>query len=97
MKKILDILGVVERCRCRGGFGSFLLVSWLSWIDTLPNAELSEVGECDLKFSNGLSSGDEVLGLAGDSLLLDFGHDVICMVWLTILPFFFFPSKITVQ
>ena len=75
MEEILNIFRVVE---CRGSIGGLrglLLVSWFSRIDSLPYAEFSEIGEGYLQFPDGLSSGDEVLGLARYSFLLNSGHD----------------------
>jgi hypothetical protein len=74
MKEILNIFCVVECGGLVGGFRSFLLISWFSRINAFPYAEFSEIWETDLEFSNSLSSGDEVLGLASYSLLLDLCH-----------------------
>lgn len=74
MQQILDVLCIIESSRMARVFGGLLSISWLSRIDTLPYAEFSEFRKRNLKFSYSLTSGDEVFGLAGYSLLLDFTH-----------------------
>jgi len=74
VKQILNIFGVVKGRRGSRRFRGFLLVTWFSRVDAFPDAEFSEIRQADLKFSHGLRSRDEVLGLARDSLLLNLAH-----------------------
>lgn len=70
----MNILGVVKGSRVTGGLGRLLLVARFSWVDSLPDTEFAKVWKTDLEFSHGLSSGDEVFGLTGGTLLLDSSH-----------------------
>lgn len=69
MKQVLDVLGVVKGGRCVRSARGLLLVARLAGVDSLPDAEFAKIRETDLKLSDSLRSGDEVLGLARSSCL----------------------------
>lgn len=50
MQQKLNILDVVEGCRCRRSLVCLLLVLWLAWVDTLENAETSMQKQSSLNF-----------------------------------------------
>lgn len=70
VQQILDILGVVEGGGSSRALVDFLAVVGLAREDTLPDAQLSEVGQADLQLLDGLVSGDVVLGRTSLALLL---------------------------
>ena len=74
MEEVLNVFRVVEGRRGSCGLGCFLLVPWLSRVDSFPYAELSKVGEADLQFAHGLCPGDEIFRLTRDPFLLDSCH-----------------------
>lgn len=84
----MNIFRIVKGGGGAGILCSLFLVSWFSRIYSFPDTEFSEIWEGDLKFPNSLGSGDEVLGLARDTLLLDFPHSfgvmkcVVCLTWM---------------
>lgn len=70
VEQVLDVLGVVEGGRCVRSARGLLLVARLAGVDSLPDAEFAKIRETDLKLSDRLRSGDEVLGLARGAYLV---------------------------
>jgi hypothetical protein len=70
VEQVLDVLGVVKGGRSVRGARGLLLVARLAGVDSLPDAEFAKIRETDLKLSDSLRSGDEVLGLARSSCLV---------------------------
>lgn len=70
VEQVLDVLGVVKGGRGVRGARGLLLVARLAGVDSLPDAEFAKIRETDLKLSDSLRSGDEVLGLARSSCLV---------------------------
>ena len=64
MEQVLDVFGVVEGRRGRGGSGHALLGARLAGVDAFEDAQAAEVGERDLEFADGLRAGDVVFGCA---------------------------------
>jgi hypothetical protein len=70
VEQVLDVLGVVEGGRCVRSARGLLLVARLAGVDSLPDAEFAKIRETDLKLSDRLRSGDEILGLARGACLV---------------------------
>lgn len=70
VEQVLDVLGVVKGGGCVRGARGLLLVARLAGVDSFPDAEFAEIWETDLKLSDCLRSGDEVLGLARGACLV---------------------------
>ena len=69
VEQVLDVLGVVKGGRSMRCARRLLLVARLAGVDSLPDAEFAKIRETDLKLSDCLRSGDEVLGLARGACL----------------------------